>query len=149
MQRLYKEERITMIVCRCWTQNSPRDLAWHADVFLFETRSWSLFLYFICNFFYIYSVVFGSVKTLATAAGVHNVYRIKWLNMKLMLKQTDMDWKQQHFSYKIVCSVSPTIVLGGRPPPHNGPPAPLEGQVNCIFSIAPDHNRSHLKLPSL
>ncbi len=25
-----------------------------------------------------------------------------------------------------------------------GTPSPLEGQVNFIFSIAPDHNRSHL-----
>ncbi len=38
-------------------------------------------------------------------------------------------------------SVSSTIILRGRPPP------PLEGQVNFIFSIAPDHKRSHLMLP--
>ncbi len=29
-------------------------------------------------------------------------------------------------------SVSPTIILGGAPPPPNGTPAPLEGQVNLI-----------------
>ncbi len=36
---------------------------------------------------------------------------------------------------KTTISVSPAIILGG--------------QVNFIFSIAPDHNRSHLKLPFL
>ncbi len=38
-------------------------------------------------------------------------------------------------------SVSPTIILRGRL-------APLEGQINFIFSIAPDH-KSHLMLPFL
>ncbi len=29
-------------------------------------------------------------------------------------------------------SVSPTIILGGRPTPPTAPPAPIEGQVNLI-----------------
>ncbi len=46
----------------------------------------------------------------------------------------------------IYFSVSPTIILGGHPP------APLNLKFilfNFIFSEAPDHNRSNLKLPFL
>ncbi len=43
-------------------------------------------------------------------------------------------------------SVSPTIILGGHPPP----PLKLKFILfNFIFSEAPDHNRSNLKLPFL
>ncbi len=47
---------------------------------------------------------------------------------------------------------SAQFLKGGRCFPYHfvrGRPAPLDGQVNFIFSIAPDHNRSNLKLPFL